>query len=574
MNAQPNQTEEVKGIARWRFTLVMAVFACLIAAVLVRLVVLHTIEQPFLFEQGEKRTVREEVQPAMRGMITDRYDKPLAVSTPVMNLWVNPQQVNLQQIPLVARDLGLSSVRLAKKIERAASQGRSFVYLKRQVEPEVANVLLGRRIAGVYGEDDFRRFYPAAEVTAHTVGIVNIDGCGQEGLELAYDQFLQGHEGSRQVVKDLYGNVVKQLKVNSVAKPGHDMALTLDLRLQYLAYRELKAAVSQHHAKSGAAVLLDAHSGEVLALVGQPSYNPNNRAGLKAEYMRNRAIADLIEPGSTMKPFTVAAALESGRYFPDTEVDTAPGYVRVKNKTIRDHRNYGVLDVTGIITKSSNVGVTFLSAQMGAETIWEFLTRAGIGQATALGFPGEAVGSLPYPEQMDALRLATVSYGYGLSVSPLQLAHAYTAFTQGGCIKPMRLLLNQEASADCERVMSAKVARQVLNMLETVTSDIGTGRRARVDGYRVGGKTGTAHKVGQQGYEDDEYTAVFAGVAPISDPDLVLVVVIDSPQGKEYYGGEVAAPVFSRIMEQSLRLRQVAPDDGKMPVLRMAGGDQ
>ena len=574
MNAQPNQTEEVKGIARWRFTLVMAVFACLIAAVLVRLVVLHTIEQPFLFEQGEKRTVREEVQPAMRGMITDRYDKPLAVSTPVMNLWVNPQQVNLQQIPLVARDLGLSSVRLAKKIERAASQGRSFVYLKRQVEPEVANVLLGRRIAGVYGEDDFRRFYPAAEVTAHTVGIVNIDGCGQEGLELAYDQFLQGHEGSRQVVKDLYGNVVKQLKVNSVAKPGHDMALTLDLRLQYLAYRELKAAVSQHHAKSGAAVLLDAHSGEVLALVGQPSYNPNNRAGLKAEYMRNRAIADLIEPGSTMKPFTVAAALESGRYFPDTEVDTAPGYVRVKNKTIRDHRNYGVLDVTGIITKSSNVGVTFLSAQMGAETIWEFLTRAGIGQATALGFPGEAVGSLPYPEQMDALRLATVSYGYGLSVSPLQLAHAYTAFTQGGCIKPMRLLLNQEASADCERVMSAKVARQVLNMLETVTSDIGTGRRARVDGYRVGGKTGTAHKVGQQGYEDDEYTAVFAGVAPISDPDLVLVVVIDLPQGKEYYGGEVAAPVFSRIMEQSLRLRQVAPDDGKMPVLQMAGGDQ
>ncbi|MAS25004.1 MAG: cell division protein [Oceanospirillaceae bacterium] len=574
MNAQPNQTDEIKGIARWRFTLVMAVFACLIGAVVVRLIVLHTVDQPFLFEQGEKRTVREEVQPAMRGMITDRFGKPLAVSTPVVNLWVNPQQINLQQIPLVAKDLGMSSPQLSKKIERAASQGRSFVYLKRQVEPEAANVLLARRIAGVYGEDDFRRFYPAAEVTAHTVGIVNIDGRGQEGLELAYDEFLQGHEGSRQVVKDLYGNVVKQLKVNAVADPGHDMALTLDLRLQYLAYRELKAAVSQHRAKSGAAVLLDAHTGEVLALVGQPSYNPNNRAGLKPEYMRNRAIADLIEPGSTVKPFTVAAALESGRFKPGTEVDTAPGYVRVKNKTIRDHRNYGVLDVTGIITKSSNVGVTYLSHEMGAETIWNLFTKVGIGQATALGFPGEAVGSLPYPEQMDALRLATVSYGYGLSVSPLQLAHAYTAFTQGGCIKPMRLLLNQEASSQCDQVMSAKTARQVLNMLETVTSDIGTGRRARVEGYRVGGKTGTAHKVGQQGYEDDEYTAVFAGVAPISDPDLVLVVVIDSPQGKEYYGGEVAAPVFSRIMEQSLRMRQVAPDDGKMPALQVAGGAQ
>jgi len=574
MNAQPNKTEELQGIASWRFTLVVVVFACLVGAVLVRLVFLHTIEQPFLFEQGEKRTVREEVQPAMRGMITDRYGKPLAVSTPVVNLWVNPQQVNLQQIPLIARDLGMPPAGLSRKIERAASQGRSFVYLKRQVEPETAHQVLQRKIAGIYGEDDFRRFYPAAEVTAHTVGIVNIDGNGQEGLELAYDQFLKGHDGSRLVVKDLYDNVVKQLQVNAVPESGHPLALTLDLRLQYLAYRELKAAVSQHHAKSGAAVLLDARSGEVLALVGQPSYNPNNRAGLKPEHMRNRAIADLIEPGSTIKPFTIAAALESGRYTPHTEVNTSPGYLRVKNKTIRDHRNYGVLDVTGIITKSSNVGVSLLSHEMGAETIWKIMTDAGIGQATALGFPGEAVGSLPYPEQMDALRLATVSYGYGLSVSPLQLAHAYTAFTEGGCIKSVRLLLNQTDDESCEQVMSAKVARQVLDMLETVTSDIGTGRRARVAGYRVGGKTGTAHKVGQKGYEDDEYTAVFAGVAPISDPDLVLVVVIDSPQGKEYYGGEVAAPVFSRIMEQSLRLRQVPPDNGKIPVLKMAGGPE
>ncbi|UXD86787.1 peptidoglycan D,D-transpeptidase FtsI family protein [Thalassolituus hydrocarboniclasticus] len=572
MNAQPNQETTLSGITRWRFTLVLVVFGCLLAAVLVRLVMLHTVDQPFLFEQGEKRTVREEVQPAMRGMITDRYGKPLAVSTPVVTLWLNPQQVNVQQLPAVASDLGLSTRELVRKVERAASQGRSFLYLKRQVQPEVAQLVLKRRIAGIYGDDDFRRFYPAAEVTAHTVGIVDVDGKGQEGLELAFDEFLQGSEGSRQVVKDLYGNVIKQLKVNAVPKPGGDLALTLDLRLQYLAYRELKAAVSQHHAKSGSAVLVDARSGDVLALVNQPSYNPNNRSSLRAENMRNRAIADLIEPGSTIKPFTVAAALNSGRYFPGSEINTAPGFVRVKNKTIRDHRNYGVLDITGVITKSSNVGVTYLAHQVGAEGIWEFFSKAGIGQATVLGFPGEAVGSLPYPEQMDALRLATVSYGYGLSVSPLQLAHAYTSFTQGGCINPVRLLMNNQPQTECQRVMPAKVARQVLDMLETVTSKRGTGSRARVAGYRVGGKTGTAHKVGQQGYEDSEYTAVFSGIAPISSPDLVLVVVIDSPQGKEYYGGEVAAPVFSRIMQQALRLRQVAPDDGSVPALHMAGG--
>ena len=451
MNAQPNQQTTLSGITRWRFTLVLAVFGCLLGAVLVRLVMLHTVDQPFLFEQGEKRTVREEVQPAMRGMITDRYGKPLAVSTPVVTLWLNPQQVNVQQLPAVAADLGLSRKELTRKVERAATQGRSFLYLKRQVQPELAQQVLKRRIAGIYGDDDFRRFYPAAEITAHTVGIVDIDGKGQEGLELAFDDFLQGSEGSRQVVKDLYGNVIKQLKVNAVPQPGGDLALTLDLRLQYLAYRELKAAVSQHHAKSGSAVLVDARSGDVLALVNQPSYNPNNRASLRAENMRNRAIADLIEPGSTIKPFTVAAALSSGRYFPSSEINTAPGFVRVKNKTIRDHRNYGVLDITGVITKSSNVGVTFLAHQLGAENIWDFFSKAGIGQATVLGFPGEAVGSLPYPEQMDALRLATVSYGYGLSVSPLQLAHAYTSFTQGGCRNPVRLLMNNQPQTKCQR---------------------------------------------------------------------------------------------------------------------------
>lgn len=570
MNAQPLK-KDLQGIARWRFMLVLAVFALLLLVVLVRLLVLHTVDQPFLFEQGEKRTVRTEVQPAMRGMITDRFGKPLAVSTPVVNIWINPQQVNIEQLPPVAEALGIPAKELIKRTERAAAQGRSFVYLKRQMEPESAKALLKRRIAGVYGEDDFRRFYPAAEVTAHTLGIVNIDGRGQEGLELAYDAYLQGKPGSRQVVKDLYGNVIKQLQVKDVPQQGGNLTLTLDLRLQYLAYRELKAAVTQHKATSGSAVMLDAQTGEVLALVSSPSYNPNNRAALKPELMRNRAVADLIEPGSTIKPFTVAAALTTGAYAPSTQVNTAPGYMRVKSKTVRDHRNYGVLDVTGIITKSSNVGVVKLAHQMGAESLWQFFTKAGIGQASVLGFPGEAISQMPYPEQMDSLRLATVSYGYGLAMSPLHLAYAYTNFSQDGCHKPLQLIV-ENIQQPCERVMSERVSQQVLNMLETVLSKEGTGRRASVPGYRAGGKTGTAHKVGQQGYKDDVYTAVFAGLAPISNPDLVLVVVVDEPKGQEYYGGEVAAPVFSRIMEQALRLRQVAPDDGSVAALKMAGG--
>lgn len=569
MNAQRHQPTEYSGIARWRFALVMAVFAALLLAVLVRLIILHTIDQPFLFEQGEKRTVRSEIQPASRGMIVDRHGRPLAVSTPVVTLWLNPQQINEQQLPILAKHLRLNKKKLAKKVARAASQGRSFLYLKRQVEPELAQRVLELGVSGVYGDDDFRRYYPAAEVTAHTLGIVNIDGKGQEGLELAFNDYLSGQHGSRQVVKDLYGNIVKQLGVAEIPQPGKKLTLTLDLRLQYLAYRELKAAVNQHKAKAGSAVLLDARTGDVLALVNQPSYNPNNRAQLKAKNMRNRAFADLIEPGSTMKPFTVAAALDSGRYSPGTEVNTAPGYLRVKQKTIRDHRNYGVLDVTGIITKSSNVGVTKLAHNLGAEKIWRFFHDAGLGKVSSLGFPGEAVGSLPYPEQMDKLRLATMAYGYGVSLTPLQLAQAYTSFSQKGCRKPVRLLIESSAedTQKCQRVMTEKTAQQVLAMLETVTSKKGTGQRAKVAGYRVGGKTGTAHKVGREGYEDAAYTAVFAGLAPISDPELVLVVVVDDPQGQEYYGGEVAAPVFSRIMEQALRLRQVTPDDGSVKKL-------
>ncbi|HUH57827.1 MAG TPA: penicillin-binding transpeptidase domain-containing protein, partial [Pseudomonadales bacterium] len=380
MSAKPKHTE-LQGMASWRVVLVLLVFASLLFVIVGRLVYLHTIDHPFLYEQGEKRTLRTETQPAVRGTISDRFGKPLAVSTPVVDLWINPKQFPLEKTAEVASVMGLPLAPLRKRIQASQQQGRSYLYLKRQVQPALAQKLLQKGIEGVNGQDTYRRFYPAAEITAQTVGIVNIDGRGQEGLELAYDQYLNGTPGSRKVVKDLSGNIIKQLQVNEVAKPGGDLTLTLDLRLQYVAYRELTAAVNQHNAGSGSAVLLDAVSGEILALVSHPSYNPNNRAGLKAENMRNRAIADLIEPGSTIKPFVVAAALMSGDYQPHTQVNTAPGYMRIKNKTIRDHRNYGVLDVTGIITKSSNIGVTKLAQHLGAESLWQFYTKAGIGQA-------------------------------------------------------------------------------------------------------------------------------------------------------------------------------------------------
>lgn len=560
MNASSITEQSEHRVARWRFALVLVAFALLILAVVVQLVRLHTLDQPFLFEQGEKRTVRHEVQPGVRGLITDRHGRPLAVSTPVVNLWVNPRQVNVDELLPIAQDLSLNWSSLRSSVLRNQQQRRAFMYLQRQVEPSIAKQVLARGVTGVYGDEDFRRFYPAGEITAQTIGVVNIDGVGQEGVELAYNQHLTGQQGSRRVVKDLYGNVVRQLDVTQIAQAGGDLILTLDLRLQYLVYRELKAAVQQHKAKAGSAVLLDARNGDILALVSQPSYNPNNRAQLQPQAMRNRAIADLIEPGSTIKPFTVAAALDEGIVQASSTVDTRPGHIRVRNKTIRDIGNYGVLDMTGVVQKSSNVGVIKLAHQLGADGMWAFLAKAGVGETNVLGFPGEAIGRLPYPAQMDDLRLATVSYGYGLSMTPLQLAQAYTSFSQKGCRMPVRLVLQDYPNARCTPVMSADTAQQLLAMLETVLSNQGTGRRARVEGYRAGGKTGTSHKVGAQGYDKSAYVAMFAGLAPIDDPELILVVIVDEPQGQEYYGGEVAAPIFSRIMQQALRMRQIMPE--------------
>lgn len=545
----------------WRMRIVWLFLLVAAAGVVWRLVHLNITERSFLMRQGDARMVREVPIPAHRGMILDRRGEPLAVSAPVVSLWANPQVLgtNLDQAKLVAAALGLPEEDFLERLERL--KNKEFMYLKRHVNPSEADALLDQGWLGVHGRREFHRYYPSAEVATHLVGFNNVDDQGQEGLELGYESWLQGASGAKIVQKDRTGRTVKDLKLLAAGQPGKDLVLSIDMRMQYVAYRELKAVVQQHHAASGSAVVLDVATGEILAMVNQPAYNPNNRAVMSIDSLRNRAMTDVFEPGSTMKPVTIAAALMSGQYEPDSEVDTSPGFIKVKRKTIRDHRNYGVLDITGIITKSSNVGVTKLALSLPENSIRDTFYSFGLGQSTATGFPGESAGILPSYAKWNPINLATMSYGYGIAVTPLQLAQAYSVFASYGLKRPISML-KQETVLEAERVMPERVAKQVIAMLETVTQRGGTGTRAQVPSYRVAGKTGTVHRTSKQGgYDDDRYAAVFAGMAPASKPRLVCVVIVDDPKGEQYYGGEVAAPVFSRIMAESLRLLNVAPDN-------------
>jgi len=549
----------------WRFRLVLLMLSLLGVLVAAKIVYLHLFEDEFLKGQGDARSLRVVSIPAHRGMILDRNGEPLAVSAPVESTWFDPREfvADKPQLRLLAKALDMPFERLQRLIE--ASVDKKFVYLSRQMAPTDAQQVLALGIPGVYSQSEYKRYYPAAEVATHLVGFTNVDGVGQEGMELAYEEWLQGSEGSKRVLKDRVGRTIKDIQDLTQANPGKDLSLSIDLRIQYLAYRELKAAVQQHRARSGSAVVLDVATGEVLAMVNQPSYNPNDRSDLKVAHLRNRATTDTFEPGSTMKPLTVAAAMASGKYTRSSEIDTSPGYLRVKSRTIRDHRNYGVLDLGHIISKSSNVGASKLALSLESGAIRNMFFNAGLGRATGSGFPGERVGSLPYVPEKRLVERVTMSYGYGLSVTPLQLAQAYMAFGGGGIRRDLSLL-KTELPMPGERIMPESVARQVLDMMEQVTLKGGTGSRAQVPAFRVGGKTGTVHKVGANGYEDDQYVAVFAGVAPIDNPRFVAIVVVDEPQGQEYYGGEVAAPVFSRIMAGTLRLMNVAPDKLGLPI--------
>lgn len=546
------------GLAAWRFGSVLGLFLLVVAVLGWRLVDLHVVDNEFLRKQGDVRTIRVETIDAHRGVITDRYGEPLAVSTPVQTIWANPSETDPSgpRLANLARVLDINEASLRDRLKDYS--GREFIYLRRKVQPDLARQALALDIEGIYSRQEYQRYYPAGEVTAHVVGFTNIDERGQEGIELAYNQWLSGQSGRKRVLKDNRGRTIKDLTLIRDASPGQDLALSIDLRLQYLAYRELKAVVAAHDARGGTLVMLDVDTGEVLAMVNQGSYNPNDRSQLAAENLRNKAITDLFEPGSTMKPITMAAALESGKYSVNSTIDTNPGYRRFGRFTIRDHRNYGLIDTTDIIVKSSNVGISKIATDLGGDVIRDLYARLGLGQPTGIGFPGEAVGVLPAPPKWRPVEEATLSYGYGMSVNALQLAQAYMVIANGGVRYPLSLIKQEETPAG-HRVLSEKVTYEIRNMLRQVVSR-GTGKRAQPGFYSAGGKTGTVHLVGNQGYEDSQYKAIFAGMAPIDNPRLVTVVAVDAPQSGEYYGGEVAAPVFARVMSDALRLLNVKPE--------------
>ncbi|MDP5056729.1 MAG: penicillin-binding protein 2 [Marinomonas hwangdonensis] len=553
---------------KWRFRFVYGIALLLFFIAGGRLFYLTAVDNAFLKNQGEIRAVRTEVIPATRGMILDRRGEPLAVSTPTWTIIANPKALwNVpvdvekktgpeEEIKRLAEVMGVGRAWLQERFE--ANKSRSFMYLRRQIPPTEADSIMAANVVGVSKTREYKRFYPAGEVAAHVVGFTNIDDKGQEGIELAFDTALEGVSGRRSFVKDLSGNIISGIGVDQTERPGENIELSIDLRLQYLAYRELKAAVTEHRATSASAVILDVKTGEILAMVNQPSYNPNDRTALEYEDLRNRAVIDLFEPGSTMKPFTVSAALMSGQYTTETKIDTSPGHMRFGRFTIRDARNYGVIDFEELLIKSSNVGASKIALSLPQDAVWNMDYELGMGSPVGIGFPGEASGVLPSHPKWHPSEIATLSYGYGLSVSTLQLAQAYMALGNGGYRVPVTIF-KQDVPAQGKQIMPNKVAQDVVKMLEAVVQK-GSGRTAQIPGYRVAGKTGTVHKVGSKGYEYDQYIALFAGLAPASDPRLAMVVMINDPKGREYYGGEVAAPVFSRVMEGALTTLNIYPD--------------
>ena len=525
-----------------------------------RILYLQVLEADFLSAQGDDRHLRAVQISAHRGSITDRHGEPLAVSTPVDSIWANPQELRtaMERLGELARVLELDEDWLARRI--TSSLDREFVYLRRHLRPDHAVQVLQLGIPGVATLREYRRYYPAGEVAGHLLGFTNIDDIGQEGLEYEFDYWLRGESGTKRVLQDRLGRVIEDVELLSAPRPGKVLRASLDLRLQYLAYRELKQAITQNGALSGSVVVLDAQTGEVLAMANQPSYNPNNRAQLAASRYRNRAATDIFEPGSSFKPFVIAAALESGRYAPDSIVDTSPGFLRVNGNVItQDNNNLGEVDVTTILAKSSNVGVAKIALDLDHRDLWAALSRFGIGRLTDSGFPGESAGVLNDPQHWRPVGQATLAYGYGLSVTPLQLAQAYAVIAAGGVRRPISLIAVDEIPVG-EQVISSNTAEALNGMLEAVVSPVGTGNRAAIANFRVAGKTGTAWKSSVGGYSKDRYLAVFGGFAPVTDPKLVAVVVIDEPRGEEYYGGDVAAPVFSRILSGALRLLAVPPD--------------
>ncbi|MDX9676569.1 penicillin-binding protein 2 [Pseudomonas zeae] len=548
----------------WRFRLMVALLGVMVAAICWRIIDLQVVDRDFLKGQGDARSLRHIPIPAHRGLITDRNGEPLAVSTPVTTLWANAKEMQTakEKWPALAAALGQDPKALTERLEAQAN--KEFIYLVRGLTPEQGQAVLDLKVPGVYGIEEFRRFYPAGEVTAHMVGFTDIDDHGREGVELAYDEWLAGVPGKRQVIKDRRGRLIKDVQVTKNAKAGKPLALSIDLRLQYLANRELRNAIIENGAKAGSLVIMDVKTGEILAMVNQPTYNPNNRRNLQPAMMRNRAMIDVFEPGSTMKAISMAAAIETGRWKPSDTVEVYPGSLQIGKYTIKDvSKSEGpVLDLTGILINSSNVGMSKVAFDIGGETIFRLAQKVGLGQDTGLGFPGERVGNLPNYRDWRKAETATLSYGYGISVTAIQLVHAFSALANNGRLAPLTLI-KTDKPPQTTQVLPEAVAKTLQGMLTQVIEAPRGVFRAQVPAYHVAGKSGTARKtsVGTKGYAENSYRSLFAGFGPMSDPRYAIVVVIDEPSKAGYFGGLVSAPVFSRVMSGTLRLMNVTPDN-------------
>lgn len=544
-----------------RLVTVSVFFMMLLVVIVFRTIDLTILHRQFLKGQGDARSLRVQTIPAYRGMITDRQGTPLAISTPVQSVWVNPKefQPTDKQLEKLAKLLGTSAKKLVTAVSRAST--REFLYLQRQLPPVLAKQIAALDIQGVNFQQEFKRYYPEADSTAQLLGFTNIDDQGIEGLELAYQDWLIGVEGSKRVVKDRTGRVIEELGVIREPKPGHDLVLSIDRRIQYLAMHELQNTLDKFSAKAGSVVVLDSQTGEILAAANYPSFNPNARGRYTRDRYRNKAITDTFEPGSVIKPFSIASALSSGQITPKTIIDTRPGWMTVHGRPIRDVHNYGVLDITGILQHSSNIGVSKMTLLSPPEQLINLLHRAGFAQRTESGYPGESDGSLVKPKDANPFVLATLSFGYGISATALQLAKAYLVFANHGKLLPVTLLHSDTHEAG-EQAIEPRIADQVLTMMEAVVGgEEGTGKQARIPGYRVAGKTGTARIAGKNGYQEKRYIASFAGIAPVSDPRLVVVVIIYEPTKNGYYATAVAAPLFAKVMSGALRILDVHPDN-------------
>jgi cell division protein FtsI (penicillin-binding protein 3) len=546
---------------RWRSHLLVGLLVCGALALVWRAVNLQLVDHSFLAKEGDARFSRVALITAHRGTITDRYGEPLAVSTPVDSIWVNPKELALatDQIPRLASALKLDRAELTRRV--TSNLERDFLYVARGRQPDEAERIKALAIPGVYISREYRRYYPSGEVTGHVLGFTNVDDAGQEGLELAFDHWLAGENGAKRVIQDRYGRIVQNVESIRPARPGRDLVLSIDLRIQYLAYRELKAAIRDQRAKAGSIVVLDVATGEVLAMVNQPAFNPNDRDQFVVETYRNRAATDILEPGSSIKPFVVAAGIASGKYDDHSIIDTSPGFFQVSRgtKPIEDEHNLGAVNIATILAKSSNVGMAHLALSLAPEQIWSTLERLGFGQVTTSGFPGESAGLFTNYAQWRPITISSISHGYNISVTPLQLAHAYATVGSLGLARPVTFLRTDTPAG--QRVLDERVCRELVGMLESVVAEEGaTGWRAAIPGYRVSGKTGTAWTASGGSYNTDEFKAVFGGVAPSTNPRLAAVVVIDDPTAGVHQGGQVAAPVFSAVVGGALRLLAVAPD--------------